>query len=119
MNPVQRSDPAAIVAAVIEKSRAGKLPWQPTDEDETFVVGVPNVCTLRVFLQRGQARNQLGEVETVSVPTLQILNDRGRVIWMVDSRQVADLRELHRLAQNRANRVDEKIAQLMETLKKL
>ncbi len=114
-----RSDPAAIVNAIIEKSRAGKIAWAATEEDDTFVVTIAGACTLRVGLIKTQAQNQLGDLDSLSVPTLAMLNDRGRTIWSVDSRQVSELRELHRLAQNRANRVDEKIAALMETLRKM
>lgn len=68
---------------------------------------------------KSEIRNTMGDVEVHTIPTLNMLDEKGRIIWAVDSRVVNEVRELHRQAQNRADRVDERISLLMDTLQKM
>ena len=114
-----RSDPAHVVAALLDKTRSGKLKWEAAAAEETFHVNIGGHTTLRIFLVKSQQRNAMGDLEMFTLPTLNMLDEKGRVIWSVDSRTVNEVRELHRQAQNRADRVDERIAVLMDTLNKM
>jgi hypothetical protein len=114
-----RPDPAHVVAALLEKTRIGKLKWEAAPTEETFHVNIGGHTYLRVFLVKIQQRNAMGDMELYTIPTLNMLDEKGRVIWSVDSRQLSEIRELHRQAQNRADRVDERIAVLMDTLGKM
>ena len=114
-----RSDPGHVVTALLDKTRSGKLKWEAAQQEDTFHVNIGGHTYLRVFLVKSQIRNAMGDVEIHTVPTLNMLDEKGRVIWSVDSRLVSDIRELHRQAQNRADRVDERIGLLLDTLSKM
>lgn len=118
-SPSVRSDPAHVVAALLEKTRVGKLRWEPAPQEDTFHVNIGGHTYLRIFLVKSEVRNTMGDVERHTIPTLNMLDEKGRIIWGVDSRTVNEVRELHRQAQNRADRVDERIGLLMDTLQKM
>ena len=117
--PIVRSDPAHVVAALLDKTRVGKLRWEPAPQEDTFHVNIGGHTYLRIFLVKSEIRNTMGDIESHTIPTLNMLDEKGRIIWAVDSRTVNEVRELHRQAQNRADRVDERIALLMDTLHKM
>jgi hypothetical protein len=114
-----RSDPANVVNVLLEKTRSGRLKWEAAPQEDTFQVNIGGHTYLRVFLVKSQQRNAMGDVEAHTVPTLHMLDEKGRVIWTVDSRSVSETRELHRQAQSRADRVEERIAVLLDTLSKM
>ncbi len=118
-SPTVRSDPAHVVAALLDKTRVGKLRWEPAPQEDTFHVNIGGHTYLRIFLVKSEIRNTMGDVEVHTIPTLNMLDEKGRIIWAVDSRVVNEVRELHRQAQNRADRVDERISLLMDTLQKM
>jgi hypothetical protein len=117
--PLIRSDAAHVVGALLEKTRVGKLRWEPAPQEDTFHVNIGGHTYLRIFLVKSQIRNAMGDIEAHTIPTLNMLDEKGRVIWAVDSRTVNEVRELHRQAQNRADRVDERIALLMDALRNM
>ncbi len=114
-----RNDPGHVVAALLDKTRSGKLKWEAAQQEDTFHVNIGGHTYLRIFLVKSEIRNAMGDVEMHTVPTLNMLDEKGRIIWSVDSRLVSELRELHRFAQNRADRVDERISVLLDTLSKM
>jgi|ERR1022692_4907679 hypothetical protein len=116
---IARTDPGHVVTALLDKTRTGKLKWEAAQQEDTFHVNIGGHTFLRVFLVKSQIRNAMGDVEVHTVPTLNMLDEKGRVIWSVDSRSVSDTRELHRQAQNRADRVDERISVLLDALTKM
>jgi len=116
---IGRTDPGQVVTALLDKTRTGKLKWEAAQQEDTFHVNIGGHTFLRVFLVKSQIRNAMGDVEIHTVPTLNMLDEKGRIIWSVDSRSVSETRELHRQAQNRADRVDERISVLLDTLSKM
>ena len=118
-NPLARSDPAVVINALLDKTRVGKIKWEPTPELDTFEARIGNHTYIRVTIIRSQQRSPMGDVEFHTMPTLSMIDEKGRVVWQVDSTQVQELRELHRQAQNRADRVEERLSLLMETLRRL
>jgi len=116
---IVRTDPAHVVSALLDKTRTGKLKWEAAQQEDTFHVNIGGHTYLRVFLVKSQLRNAMGDIEVHTVPTLNMLDEKGRVIWSVDSRLVSEIRELHRQAQNRADRVDERISVLLDTLARM
>jgi hypothetical protein len=107
-------DPAPVVAALIEKSATGKIAWEATANEDTFVssVGGP---TLRIALERSpDYPDEMGD------PALYLLDAKGKTIWQIYSSQTkTGLWELYRLAQRVGNKVDDRMAALMDALQRL
>lgn len=116
---IGRSDPSHVVSALLDKTRNGKLKWEAAPQEDTFHLNIGGHTFLRVFLVKSQLRSPMGDLELHTLPTLNMLDEKGRIIWSVDSRTVSEMRELHRQAQNKADRVDERISVLLDALSKM
>lgn len=123
MSPI-RPDPNELdvtpfVTSLVEKTASGALDWQPTAAEDTFVASLAG-STLRLELETLTDINEYGQPEGVSTPVLYILGEKGEKLWEVQSSQVqGGLWNLFKLVRRHANKVDERIATLMEALKKL
>ncbi len=111
-------NPTPLVEALIEKTKAGKINWEATAAENTFIATLGGDTTLRVDLITPGDVDEWGNLE--QVPELRLLGDNGKLLWEIYSHQVmGGLWPLFRLAQRIGNKLDERIVTLMETLQKL
>ena len=88
-----------VLAKLLERTRAGKVPWKPTNQEETFAAVIGELSILIDMDWRGIGSN---------MPTLRVLNKYGRVVdWInVDTQEgivhKQDLDELYHMARRAA-----------------
>ncbi len=123
-------DPHALVESLMKKTATGKVKWEPTADDETFIASIGGQTTLLITTRPplpepqplrappGIARPPVGTsaFSPLRGPWLRVLNESGRTIWEV--RQESGLAELYELARRIGNKEDERVA-VMEALEKL
>jgi len=102
-------DATGLVTAILEKTRAGKLKWEETADEEVFIASVGGNTTLKVSRDASSRYYQ---------SALSLLDENGKVI-LVSSEPESMLDELFTLARRIALKVDERVDRLMETLQKL
>jgi len=114
-------DAAPLVARLLEKSRAGKLSWEPTADRRAFVTSVAGEMTFKVYLVTVTDVGDFGQPETVDVPRLDMLDEKGKVLWDIGQKDVKGpaLTELYQTARRIANRLDERVTTAMSVLDKL
>lgn len=113
-------DPTPLVNAIIEKTRAGKLKWEATALPNTFIASVGGNTTLKIYLEPTLRLDAIGKANEIPLPTLSLLDEKGKTLWEISSREVkGDLWALFRLAQRIGNRLDERMENLMEVVQKL
>jgi hypothetical protein len=104
-------DPNPLVQTILEKSKAGKLAWEDTPEEDVFVASVGGNTTLKIGEQPGDWGKQ---------PQLSLLDENGKVIWDIYNGQVRDgLWSLFNVAKRVALKLDDKVEALMDALQKL
>ena len=113
-------DPTPLVTTLLEKTKAGRLKWEPTATENVFIASVGGGTTLRIGLTTVDDFNDLGRPDTIEVPELKLLDEKGRMLWEIHQHQVkGGLWPLFRLAQRVAIKLDERMASLMESLQNL
>lgn len=111
-----------LVERLIEKSKAGKLTWKPTADRQQFVTSVGGGNTsFKIRLEQLSDVGPLGQWETYDVPRLDMLDEKGFLIWKVYRKDVpkGQLDELYKLAQRIGNKVDDRLEGAIEALNKL
>lgn len=114
-------DPTPLVGSLTEKSTAGKLNWQATADEHTFIASVGGETTLKITLESVEGFNDFtGNPEMTQEPVLYMLDAKGRALWEISSSQVkGGLWPMYRLAQRIGNKLDERMAAVMQALEKL
>jgi hypothetical protein len=113
-------DPTPLVTTLIDKTKAGRLKWEPTAQENVFIASVGGGTTLRIYMTTAQIPDDYGGLDTVDVPELRLLDEKGKMLWEIHSSQPkGGLWPLFKLAQRVANKLDERMASLMETLQNL
>ncbi len=116
----QELDPTPLVAALHEKTKAARLNWQATADEHAFIVSLGGDTTLKITLESVEVVDYFGNPEMDMRPVLSMLDPKGRTQWEIHSSQVkGGLSPLYALAQRIGNRLDEKMASLMEVVQKL
>ncbi len=116
----QELDPNPFVTTLLDKTKAGKLNWQPTASENTFIASVGGETTLKIALEAVENFDVYGQPEMTQVPLLCLIDSEGRKLWEISSSQVnGGLWRLYSLAQRIANKIDERMAALLEVLQKL
>lgn len=109
-----------LVVALTDKTKEGKLKWEPTSVENTFIASVGGGTTLRLSLAEEWDIDEYGHEGSISVPELELLGDKGQVIWIVKSNQVkAGLWALFNFARRIAYKVDERVADLLKSIEQL
>jgi hypothetical protein len=117
---IQEIDLDPLVATLVEKTKAGKIKWEPTANDKTFISSVGGETTFKLKLESFEELDFSGYPQNLERPVLSLLDAKGHEIWQVSSSKIpGGLWSLYKIAKQVANRVDEKVATLMETLEKL
>ena len=113
-------DANPLVQALMEKTQVGRLVWEPTADEGTFIASIGGNTTLKLALVSQVEPDVYGNPEYADVPTLLLLDEKGRKQWQVDSSRVkGGLWPLFRLAQRVANKVDDRMAGLVEAVQRL
>ena len=113
-------DPSPLVAAILEKSKAGRLKWEATADENVFIASVGG-NTLKIYLGTTEGFDEYtGQMEQVNVPVLRLLDDKGRTLWEIWPRQVkGGFQPLFDLARRVGNKLDERMESLIGALEKL
>ena len=106
--PVKELDPTRLVSTVLDKTKAGKLKWEETADENVFIASVGGNTTLKIR-----------QSENWQYPnTLSLLDENGKLLSQISDPQTL-IQELFELARRIALKVDEKVEALIETLQKL
>jgi hypothetical protein len=96
---------------VLSKTRAGRIRWQPTAEDEIYIAAIGGQFTLSVWRYERWKHG------------IALKDQEGRVLTTITSDDVGvnenDVRELYQTARRQALRVDDKIDKVLVELNKL
>jgi hypothetical protein len=107
--------PSEILQVTLEKTKAGKIPWEPTALSKQFLAAVPSARGSLLF-QVGQLR---GGLISLTVKD-EYDNVRARVVSAdVSEEEAARLRELYEEAQRQATGTKDAEAELVEALRHL
>jgi len=116
-------DPAPLVQELVEKSKSGKLKWEPTADRRAFVVSVGGNTTFRIRLVDTTDIGDFGQPETVQVPVLFMLDEKGNTLWEIRSGDVKGkgpgLSELFSIARRIGNKLDERLGSAISALRQL
>jgi len=107
-------DPIQLVSTVLDKTKAGKLIWEETADENLFIASVGGSATVEV---RRPSSDYSPTAENYYY-TLCLLDENGKVLWVIDEPQTL-IQELFGLARKIALRIDEKVEAFLETLQKL
>jgi hypothetical protein len=105
-----------LVAKLQAKTKAGKIAWQPTAEENAFIaaVGTGRFRIRKIDLAEDWER------EPNVVPVLDLFDEEGKLVWSIRSSQVSGgLFGLYELAQRIGNRVDERVHDMISALDEL
>jgi len=118
---IKKLDPVPLVKRLIEKSKAGKLDWAPTADRQQFVTSVGGDTSFRIRLVSVTDINEWGQPDNVDVPRLDMLDEKGHMLWQVYSADIPGraLRELFEIARQIGNRLDDRVAGAISALDKL
>jgi hypothetical protein len=103
---------------VLAKTREGRILWKPTADESDFIAAIGGQFTLStsVWTEQGSWGKETRKY------TLALRDQSGRELTKVAEDDLArpdELRELYEAARRKALRVDEKIGDVLEVLKKL
>ena len=116
-------DPAPLVQELVEKSKSGKLKWEATADRRAFVVSVGGNTTFRIRLVEGTDYDEFGQPQSVQIPVLIMLDEKGNTLWEIRSGDVKakgpGLSELFSMARRIGNKLDERIGSAISALRQL
>ena len=105
-------DISKVIEALKVKSQQGKIGWQPTAEEETYIAPIKENI-FRVFTYPG---------EYGRIPVLTFINEDGKTIWRMEGDNMYEgdsIASIYFTAQRIADRVDEKLSEVLESLESL
>lgn len=116
-------DPTPLVQELIEQSKSGKLKWAATADRLAFVVSVAGNTTFRLKLVEATDVGEFGQPETVHIPVLVMLDEKGNTLWEIRSGDVKGkgpgLSELFSIARRIGNKLDERLGSAISALRQL
>lgn len=105
------------ITSLTEKTASGGLNWEPTAQADTFIASLAG-STLRIRLEEGAGVDMYDN--PTEAPVLYILDEKGKTLWQIyHTHPKGGLWGLYRLVQRIANKVDDRMASLMEALQRL
>jgi hypothetical protein len=111
-------DPTPLLERLLNKSREGKLKWEPTADRRAFVVSIGGKETFKIYQTEEQGPNGWGGFDTYDVERLQMLDEKGKILWHISSPR-GPLSELYKLAQRIGNQLDQRLNDAISILEKL
>lgn len=120
-NMQEKIDAAPLVARLLLKSSAGKLSWEPTADRRAFVTSIAGEMTFKIHLVTVTDIGDYGQLDTFDVPRLDMLDEKGKVLWDIGQKDVKGtaLTELYQTARRIANKLDERVSSAISALDKL
>ena len=114
-------DPTPLVKSIVEKTKAGKLRWEATINENVFIASVGGNTTLRISLETTEGfQPETGQYGPMEVHVLRLLDDQGKTLWEMRGGKVAGgLRPLFELARRIGNKLDERMEALIGALERL
>ena len=115
-------DAAPLVTRLLEKSLNSKVDWKPTADRQAFVTSVGGgELSFKISLVSTTDIDDFGQPESVEVPRLDMLDEKGKVLWYIHTGDVpgGKLHHLYDAARRIGNRLDERLASAMSALDKL
>lgn len=111
--PAKELDPSHLVSTVLDKTKAGKLKWEETADENVFIASVGGSATLEVRMP-----SIFSATSDNFYYTLSLLDENGKLLWVINEPQTL-IQELLGLARRIALKVDEKVEAFLETLQRL
>jgi hypothetical protein len=112
-------DPKAVkfFEGVLSKTRAGKIPWQPTAIESEYISAIGGQFTLSIYEYAEEEppfdlTNALVLKDQDGTTLMRVTDDEGGIAK-------GDIRELYERAKRQALNVDEKVDRLLGELSKL
>lgn len=114
-------DPTPLIQRLIEKSKAGKLNWEPTASRKQFVTSIGGDKTFRIKEITVTDYNEYGERADFDIPILEMLDVDGNLIWEIEWKDAPPplLNDLFKIARRIGNRVDDQMSDAIDALDKL
>ena len=114
-------DATPLLNTIVEKTKAGKLKWEATINENVFIASVGGNTTLRISLETTEGFNPAtSQYEPMEVAVLRLLGDQGKTLWEIPSGNVkGGLRPLFELARRIGNKLDDRIEALIGALARL
>ena len=112
----------AVLQALIEKTEDGKIQWQETADEKTFLAAVKGELTFEITLNTNVVRFDVEKQKAFPAGSLTILtanNPEGKLFFQTPKKLSLHADELYELARRIATRVDEKIDSTLELLNQL
>jgi hypothetical protein len=119
--PSKELDALPVIQRLIEKSREGKVKWEPTADKRAFVASIGGATTFRIRKIDLPGDDQYGQPITYEAPELSMLDDKGRLLWEIDDSDIKgrELWQLFEVARRIGNRLDERFASTLAVLDEL
>lgn len=114
-------DPTPLVLELVKKSTEKKLQWEPTADRKAFVVSLGGDKTLKICKVQTEDVNEYGSLETVEVPQLHMLDEKGKLLWEISQRDLTQgsLWDLFKIAQRIGNKLDQRLEDAIKALGEL
>jgi hypothetical protein len=114
-------NPGPLVKRLIEKSKAGKLHWEPTADRQQFVTSIGGDTSFKIRQVTITDLDEWGNPESVDIPILDMFDQKGNLLWQIQTRDIptGSLRELFEIARRIGNRIDDRIAGAINALDNL
>ena len=111
-------DPTPLVQQLIEKTITGKLTWEPTADRQIFIASLAGKMSFRIHLNSFTDVDSFGQPERVEVPLLDMLDEKGKVLWDIRHFDVTGrlLLDLYYAARRAGNRLDDRLDQALSAL---
>jgi len=100
-------DPVPLVERLLDKSRGGRLKWEPTADAKAFVASIGGEATFRIRLVEVEDIDDHGRTITVEDPRLDMLDEKGCLLWDIRNVEGGALSRLYEVARRIGNRLDE------------
>lgn len=120
MNLEKEPDYETVLQALLEKTKQGKVAWQETAKEDTFVAAAKGEQTFEITYI-DPSRTAGGVVIGAGAPyaVLTVKDREGKLLFETPSDGLATALELFRAARRVALRVDEKIESTLELIDQL
>lgn len=113
-------DANSLAAALLAKTEQGKLKWEATPAESTFVTSFGGDTTLRLNLTQEWDIDQYGEEREITVPQLILLGEKGVTVWIIHSSDVkGGLWRLFKLIRRVVYKVDDRVANMVDALNRM
>ena len=117
----KKLDFTPLVKSLVDKSNTGKIKWEPTADRKAFIASVGGDTTFKIQLVTITDVNDYGQLENVEVPQLDMIDQKGHLLWDIRRKDVSStvLWDLFYIARRIGNQIDDHIAGIMNALEKL